>query len=297
MELLSDVSCGHWLLDRVGDWARVGGVAGSGFEAYARILHPVPASLEDLTVMDEWGMHPVLRETRWPWSEVAGRVGCTMHPLVQWNRLAEMDQGVDFSDGWRVGQTQEGFFDLDLLAALAQHLAVATRTPDDIVAGVWDGWGELHEHASVVWYVEEGSGLRGWWAQRQGQRAAEAEKRVTLSPEVARAAMSGPFLQWPARELLLFSMSLFELADPTWPERAGIGVQPGLPPSISPQLLWPADHSWVVASEIDWDSTIVAGPRSLVDAVLGDERFEAFEVDEDADLTYEGDLINPPRGG
>lgn len=37
------------------------GSAGSrhGFEAHARILHPVPATLEDLSVTDEWGMHPV----------------------------------------------------------------------------------------------------------------------------------------------------------------------------------------------------------------------------------------------
>lgn len=53
MELLTDVGCGDWLLARVGDGARVGGVAGIGFEARARILHPVPASRVDLSVADE----------------------------------------------------------------------------------------------------------------------------------------------------------------------------------------------------------------------------------------------------
>ena len=53
----------------------------------------------------------------------------------------------------------------------------------------------------------------------------------------------------------------------------------------------------MVASEIDWDSTIVAGSRALVDAVLTDDRYEAFEVDEGSDLTWEGDLVNPPRAG
>lgn len=249
MELLTDVGCGDWLLARVGDGARVGGVAGVGFEAYARILHPVPAHRVDLEVADEWGMHPLLEETRWPWSRVAQRQGLTMHPLVQWNRLADIHQGVDFDDGWRVGQTREGFFDLDLLAALTEPLGAATGTPDQVVAAIWNG---------------------------------------------SYANRKGPFLEWPDREFVLFATSTVELADPTWPERSGVGVQSGSS-DISPQLLWPADRSWIVASEIDWDSTIVAGSRSLVDAVLANEQFEAFEVGEDDDLTYEGDTINPPR--
>ena len=57
---MTDVSCGDWLLERVGGWGRVGGVAGTGFEAYARILHPVPATRVDLSITDEWGGHPVL---------------------------------------------------------------------------------------------------------------------------------------------------------------------------------------------------------------------------------------------
>jgi hypothetical protein len=61
---------------------------------------------------------------------------------------------------------------------------------------------------------------------------------------------------------------------------------------VMPQLLWPADQSWVVASEIDWDSTIVAGSRGLIDAVLADPALEAFEVDEDADLSWDGDIVN-----
>ena len=295
MRLLTDVDCGAWLLDRVGHWARVGGVAGAGFEAYARILHPVPASREDLSVADEWGMHPVLEETRWPWTRVAQRQGLTMHPLVQWNRLADIHQGVDFDDGWRVHQTQEGYFDLDLLAALTEHLARATTTPEDLVAGIWNGWGELNGGSAVL-YLEDGRGPMAWLRRRQGQREAARQQEEIPGAEIREAAVRGPYLEWPARQMILLATSITELADPIWPARTGIGVHPGLS-DISPQLLWPGDQSWVVASEIDWDSTIVAGSRSLVDAVLADERFEAFEVDETADLTWEGDLINPPRAG
>jgi hypothetical protein len=43
---------------------------------------------------------------------------------------------------------------------------------------------------------------------------------------------------------------------------------------------------------------IVAGSRTLVDDVLADDHFEAFEVHEGDDLSWDGDLLNarrPPR--
>lgn len=292
MRLLADTDCGAWLLDRVGNAAWVGGVAGAGFEAYARILHPVPATRVDLSVADEWGMHPVLEESRWPWSRVAQRQGLTMHPLVQWNRLADIHEGVEFADGWRVGQTCEGRLDLDLLAGLMERLERATSTPEDLVAGFWNGWGELRGQGWSVY--TEGRGPRAWLARRLGQSAA-GPPWVPVRPEVQDAALHGPWLDWPDREMVLFATSTEELVDPTWAERAGIGVQSG-GSDLGPQLLWPDDHAWVVASEIDWDSTILAGSRALIAGVLADARFEAFEVDEDCNLTDDGDTINPLRG-
>ena len=46
----------------------------------------------------------------------------------------------------------------------------------------------------------------------------------------------------------------------------------------TPTLWWPATHSWCVASEIDFHSTYVGGPRGLVDRLVDDERIEALEV-------------------
>ena len=75
------------------------------------------------------------------------------------------------------------------------------------------------------------------------------------------------------------------------------GSPAGVPDSGRGLLSGSCSRAWVVASEIDWDRTIVAGSRVLVEHVLADERFEAFGVGEDADLTYEGDTVNPPRAG
>lgn len=85
-----------------------------------------------------------------------------------------------------------------------------------------------------------------------------------------------------------------KLSNPDWGYGAGIGWTTARP-EPAPQLVWPQDHAWAVASEIDWDSTIVGGPRSVIDAILDDASLEAYEVSQDDDLTWDGDLINHSR--
>ena len=63
--------------------------------------------------------------------------------------------------------------------------------------------------------------------------------------------------------------------------------------SQSANLIWPKDHSWCVATEIDWDSTLVAAPTATCAALLADDRLETFEVDYDDNLNWYGDTINP----
>ncbi|QZQ56761.1 hypothetical protein KZI27_08135 [Curtobacterium sp. TC1] len=292
MELITDVSRGAWLLARAGAFATVGGTVGTGFEAAARILHPVSADREDRSIEDEWGDHPNVESAVWPWAEVAARTGKTMHPLVQWRSLTGRPNESDlvFEDGWRVDPPEEGSFEPILLAALTEHLAEATSTPDDLVAAVWGGWAELSGGSTLAvgWQgpdeptAEEIESMQRYVVER---RAAHHDEQAAV-----RAALAVERFDWPHRECLLLSMTLPQLADPTWLDRARIGTVADL--HHTPQMLWPEDHSWVLASEIDWDSTIVAGSRALVDAVLADDRFEAFPVDEDSDLTWDGDLVN-----
>jgi hypothetical protein len=46
----------------------------------------------------------------------------------------------------------------------------------------------------------------------------------------------------------------------------------------SPSLIFPADRSWFVATEVDFDSTYLGGSQELVDAVVADQRLEAWPV-------------------
>jgi len=259
--LLTGATRGAWLVERAGRWATVGGVAGTGFEAYARLLHPLRAHRTDPSALDEWGNPVDVEHTRWRWAEVARRNGRVMHPLVQWFRISDNEQTMDWPDGWRVDQSDEGWFDPEDLAGLTTHLRVATRTPEDLIIGAWEGTGNPP------------------WAER-GRNA------------LARARMQ---MHWPGRHMWSFSSSLSELADPTWAQRTVPGWESSRPGQKGPytSLIWPEDHAWVVASEEDWDSTIVAGSRALVDGVLADDRYEAFEVHDGDDLSWDSDLLNP----
>lgn len=289
---MTDWQRGEWIVERAGRWATVGGVAGTGFEAYARLLHPIEAQRADLTRTDDWGQHPVVEETTWPWAAVAERTGRAMHPLVQWRRLTQDESLMDFDDGWRLSQSREGWFDPHLFAALTTHLAEATRTPNDIVAAIWNGWGFENSggfHTSGAGDGEdetEESERNRAWAERMMRDAAAA-----VTPELLDAVKRDHVLEYPGRGFVLLQGTLTELADPGWGFGAGIGWMPDRP-EPTPQMFWPGDHIWVVASEIDWDSTIVAGSRELVDAVLADPTFEAFEVRERDMLTWDGDIVN-----
>jgi len=60
-------------------------------------------------------------------------------------------------------------------------------------------------------------------------------------------------------------------------DRGGFGLY-GFPTNQSPNLWWPRDHAWCVASEIDFCSTYLGGSRALVERVLADESLEAIPV-------------------
>ncbi|WP_280265606.1 hypothetical protein [Nocardia wallacei] len=292
MKVTTDVERGRWLLARVRRDG-IGMITGTGFDAYARILHPVEAIRFDATVTDEWGGPEIVEEAMWSWAEVAARNGKVMHPLVQWRNLTDgEDQAArSFDDGWQVGQTELGWFDPNLLAALTVHLRAATEAPEEVTAGVWDGFGSMDDTSSGAVVFVASTDDDPQELERERARI-DAELAASVVPEVERAMRSGPFLRWPGRDFVLFDTSLSELADPAWVYTAGLGWTTDFPGSM-PQLLWPADHAWVVASEIDIDSTIVAGPRTLIDAVLADDRFESFEITEKSDLSWDGDTINP----
>lgn len=60
----------------------------------------------------------------------------------------------------------------------------------------------------------------------------------------------------------------------------------------SPHLLWPADRTCCVVTEIDFDSTLVAGDQPLIDDLLTTPALDAWPVLPTDLLTHNADLIN-----
>lgn len=288
MPLISDVRCGDWLLSRAGGWATVGGVAGTGFEAYARVFHPVRGFQQDRGVVDQWGGHPVVAERDWRWAEVAARTERVMHPRAQWTRLTgqEPPVSVETADGWIIGPPQEGQLDPAWLAVLVEHFRAETSTPADLVAAVWDGWGDLNGSSSSVAFAF--SDVDGSQQQLRALQDQQDERRRQI--EAIQAALTGPVLDWPGRSFHLMSASLDFFSNPAWVAEADVDAYPAV--GHTPQMLWPADHTWVLATEIDWDTTIVAGSESLIARIVADPLLEAYEVEADDDLSWAGDTLN-----
>jgi hypothetical protein len=293
MEWTGDVTRGSWIGPRLRGWGTVNSTAPAGFGAYARIFHPFHAGRATVDI-----------EVEWTWAELARRTGRTMHPLAQAANLLGSDGATTVGD-WEVGFPEFGLLQPESLAALIDPLRAATSTPDDVTIGIWDGWGELNTSGGSVfgWFPADDPPEVAAAAQEAMEREFREQRVAAVDPDVAKAVNSGSLgeghrllLQLPGRDYALLATTLDELADPDWPYSAGIGWRREYTrfgaAGPMPQLIWPADQAWCVASEIDFDSTVVGGSRTLIDAVLS-SGLEALAVPEDGDLTENGDRINP----
>lgn len=233
MELQHDLSPSEWIRPRLRRWGvregtPVTSLVPTGFAAYVRVLHPAESSRGDAV----------------RWREVAAWSQRTYHPLMQFDRIRvplEPAIGPPLFDQ----EPDVGRLSGTLCAALYEVLSAWTSTPDTSWAGIWDGFGQLHDAA--------------------------------VRESVSRA----PRFSHPHRDYLLARVppgAICRFQDSPW--------------SLTPSLAWPDDRSWCVATEIDFDSTLVACGEDCAAALLADDRIEALRVPPDGRLDIEGDLLN-----
>lgn len=79
--------------------------------------------------------------------------------------------------------------------------------------------------------------------------------------------IAGPLVELPHRSYLLLRGALSDIDD--W-ERT-LGRWPPYPP---PAFLWPADHSWCFASDVDPHWAGIGAARAAVDALLADPELD-----------------------
>jgi hypothetical protein len=269
---LTDVSAADWITERIGEFGSgVAGLVPAGYDAYARLLHPAWPAGE--AVADDRELEPL------PWKEVAKISGRRMHPRVQFDDLVGTGRGEAREYEPDVGELPPA-----LLFALCEVLAEHTQTPERCWFCLWDGWGWIagSPSAGVIVTSEAASG-----------------RAVDVPPAFPSEIINGPRVSLPGRDYILFEGPLDganelgwhhgELLSAAYPE---LDFDPEDFELQSPNLFWPRDRSWFVATEIDLDSTYVGGSQHLVGALLKDPRFEAWPTQLDDRVDAEGDATN-----
>ena len=321
MEWMSAPSAGAWLRERLdAGYETMHGVVPRGFPAYARVFHPafvrslpdraVPTSDELMRMPESERQALVDRFVDEPasWADAAAAFGTTLHPLAQWQRIVRTPPDGDWRtrfapDGREFTAPLEGELEPEALAAIATHLVEHTQTPDAGFAALWEGRGGLLGFFGItpsrafLTFTDDPN------HQAMLDRSAhDPFNNVFRKPTwqegiLSREISEGPRFSLPGRDHVLFSAAPRAFADPDWvlqvPWRDLPGEEHGFPPAAqSPSILWPEDHAWVMASEVDFDSTIVAGSPDLIAAICADERLEALPLPEGADLTWDADAVN-----
>lgn len=143
-----------------------------------------------------------------------------------------------------------GDLDEETLTELVGVLARHTSTPDDCFFALWDGFGEIGGSPATQLIALDATG----------------DAPYAVPPAFPAEVLAGPRLELPARTYLMFRGPLAEAGDwgaadrdPGWRRRIN-----------SPNLIWPADHAWFVASEIDLPWTGIGGSPELMRDLLDD---------------------------
>lgn len=243
----ASVASAKWLSERLEaepeQW--VTGTVGSGFDAYARVFHPA-GDREDV-----------------PWADVAARTGRTMHASAQWEDLsspASLDTvgraGRDLPARPRIGMLST-----NKLIALCAILDGHTGTPEDCYFAVWDGWGWENPGSYTVLTASTDNG--------------DSETEPVPAPEEWQLDLTGPRV-FLGLDYLLFSGPL-RGAPQIGYRASATSFEPQ-----SPSIFWPSDHAWCVATDIDFDSTLIGGSHALIRDVIHDPRLEAWPIAPDA---------------
>jgi hypothetical protein len=262
LKVVDGTEAGAWIEPGLGgEFGAVSRQVPKVFDAYARIFHPATDSDRNSV----------------SWATVAERLGRTAHREMQWHQLVGTSDtfGIEGSN-WSGSIPSLGEMEVEDLDRLCRVLADHTADPESC----FFGFCEINHHDLF------------------GDAFSFEELRL-------------PRLKLPlGRDHLVLSGPLFAVDQLRSPGRSNVTtavlVKPGekssskssLPDPADrswrevPSLIWPTDRSWYVASEVDFDSTLVGGSRELVEALVAAPDLEVYEVESDTSLAAFSDKIN-----
>lgn len=188
------------------------------------------------------------------WQEVATWSGIPLGPSTQFHSIALPPIRPVTDAPWRgQGPSTGRLFPPDA-ERLAEILGSCTSTPDRCWFCVWDGYG---------------------WENR-AQLTPIGQAGVVLPDPIPPSARRGPRVHLPNRDYLLYD----------GPVEAVTATVSLTPLEQTPNLWWPSDRAWCVATEIDLAWTYVGGPGAMIERVIADERIEAVPAEPSDHLTH-----------
>ncbi len=226
------------------------------FEAYARVFHPA----------GDLDGNPV------SWTEVAEACGTTPHKEMQWHAIVDQPTYQPNDDSKWPGQVPSvGEIDIPLLDVLCEVLAGHTADPNNCFFGLCT--------------------INSW---EDGFNKAELRGHRLLKLPWGRdhIVLAGPLsaVDQILDERIKLSFVMHE--EGSEPPSEGELAELSKPWRAAPNLIWPADRSWLVVSEVDFDSTLVGGSGELVEAIVAAPKLEAWQVDPTTSLAEGADRIN-----
>lgn len=294
LQVERDVEVGRWIQAALAEDGTVAAVVPDVFEAYARVLHPASLSLPP-DGSRRGPQHPELPFRPKPvdvtWAETAELLGLELAEGTWYGAVGEHQ--VALGDGRYLNPPEEGDTPLEVLTAILETV-LAEEGDAELLAAVWEGRGLDFEGTGFAVMVagdETMTSAERARLQEELTRRARLEAAASVDPQVRMAMRDGLVLGLPregwGRGHVLLRGRLRDLEDPAWVETAGLGwpapdARHPIGPGRTPNLLWPAEPdrrpAWMVATDLDVDSTIVAGSARLVGRILGDDRLEAVRA-------------------
>jgi hypothetical protein len=261
LRVSEDISAAAWIAPRLSSaFGAVTGTVPGGYPRYVRICHPAAE-----------------RDGSWAsWSRVAQATGRQTHPLMQWHALVGSPDPLNMSGSlWRGRDPERGNLIPEILGPLCDLLADHTTSPEHCLFCLWEGYGWIQGGLPIIRAVVAGAPIPPAFSLEEVSR-----------PAFSLEELSRPRVQLPGRDyLLLVGPLTAALQIGSWPTADWFIPQ-------SPNLFWPADRAWCVASEIDFDSTLVGGTTQLIDAILQAPTFDSWAIQPDDSLAADADRIN-----
>lgn len=214
--------------------------------------------------------HPAGTSTRW--AEIAARTGRSMHARAQFHRIASPPKNSGRHDpSFEVSEPSTGDLAPAELRALCAILRTHTPAAMRCWFALWEGWGDLTGAVTHVWATTTG-----------------ASAPPPSAPDSWQLDLRAARFELPGRPYYLFTGPLQDaLRFGYWANQYCFLPRP-------PNLFWPDDRSWCVASEVDFNSTLVGGTAALVESIVRSAELEAWPVDPRDSLAVDGDTINTP---